>query len=91
MPVKFDTSVIVFLSVVFILLGISMALKYRSNRVLKLVFRIATGGIFLFILNWVGAMFNFELPLNLITALITGVFQIPGIAFLIIMKYFIYP
>lgn len=90
MPIKFDTSVMMFLLVVLVLLALVMALKSRAGKVIKIVFQLALGGVFLLIFNVIGSKANVTIPLNPLTAFFAGIFQIPGIAFLLIVKYIIY-
>jgi inhibitor of the pro-sigma K processing machinery len=90
MAMKLDYSVIAFLVVVLILLMIAVALKAKATRFLKLIFQLVAGVFFLIIFNLGGNLFNISIPLNPITAFFAGIFQIPGIAFLLIVKYIIY-
>jgi inhibitor of the pro-sigma K processing machinery len=90
MAIKLDYSVIAFLLVVLILLMVAIALKARATRFLKLIFQLAAGAVFLIVFNMAGNLFNIYIPLNPITAFFAGIFQIPGIAFLLIVKYIIY-
>jgi inhibitor of the pro-sigma K processing machinery len=88
--IKFDSSVMIFLLVVMVLLAIVMALKSKAKRVIKIAFQIVLGGVFLIVLNLIGKPLNITIPLNPLTAFFAGIFQIPGIAFLLIVKYIIY-
>lgn len=47
----------------------------------------AIGGLILFVLNWVGQYLHFELPINPITAFITGALGIPGFIYLLVVKF----
>lgn len=91
MPMKFDSNVVVFLLVVLVLLAIVMALKSRASKVIKIVFQLVLGGVFLLVFNMIGSKANVSIPLNPLTAFFAGIFQLPGIAFLLIVKYVIYP
>ena len=90
MDIKLDYNVLAFLVVVVILLMIVIALKAKATRFLKLIFQLAGGVVFLIVFNMAGNLFNISIPLNPVTAFFAGVFQIPGIAFLLIVKYIIY-
>ncbi|SEM85932.1 pro-sigmaK processing inhibitor BofA family protein [Lihuaxuella thermophila] len=46
----------------------------------------AVGGIVLFIVNLLGQYVHFHLPINPVTALITGWLGIPGLFYLIVVK-----
>jgi len=45
------------------------------------------GGIMLWVLNLVGAMFSFHIPINIISALIAGFFGIPGVIVIVIYNW----
>ncbi|MEA5092860.1 hypothetical protein SDC9_39235 [bioreactor metagenome] len=42
------------------------------------------GGIMLWVLNLVGGMFSFHIPITIISALIAGFFGIPGVVVIVI-------
>jgi inhibitor of the pro-sigma K processing machinery len=46
----------------------------------------AVGGIVLFIVNLLGQYVHFHIPINPVTALITGLLGIPGLLYLILVK-----
>lgn len=48
------------------------------------------GGAALWVLNWIGGLFGFSLPLNPATALIVGVLGIPGLVLVLLLKYWVY-
>ena len=81
--------------VLFALLGVfAFMLMTRSVRKpLKwMVFGIlytAIGGLALFLLNTVGQYIQFEIPVNPITAFIAGALGIPGIVYLVLVKFVI--
>lgn len=57
--------------------------------VFKLIYNGIVGGIMLWIVNFVGAYFNFAIGINPITALVAGFLGIPGVILLILFKLFI--
>ena len=57
--------------------------------VFKLIYNGIVGGIMLWIVNFVGAYFNFTIGINPITALVAGFLGIPGVVLLILFKLFI--
>jgi inhibitor of the pro-sigma K processing machinery len=91
MPIKLDGNVMTFLLVVLALLAIALAMRSRASKVIKIVFQLILGGVFLLVFNAVGNKFSITIPLNPLTAFFAGIFQIPGVAFLLIVKYIIYP
>ena len=55
----------------------------------KLVFNSIIGLVLLMLANYVGAYFDFSLPLNVLTVLIAGFLGIPGILLLICFQLLI--
>lgn len=56
---------------------------------IKLLINGIVGVVLLYVVNLVGAPFGFEIGINIWTALIAGIFGIPGVAVLGIAKFFI--
>lgn len=52
----------------------------------KLIYNGVIGGVMLWIVNLVGASFNFELGINFVSALVAGFLGIPGVVILIAFK-----
>ncbi|MDD4321229.1 MAG: pro-sigmaK processing inhibitor BofA family protein [Acidaminococcaceae bacterium] len=51
---------------------------------LSFVWNGVIGGIMLWLLNLVGGIFAFHIPINIISALIAGFFGIPGVVVIVI-------
>ena len=51
----------------------------------KLIINSFLGGLIIFIINTIGATWNFHIGLNVITALIVGILGIPGAILLMIL------
>lgn len=49
----------------------------------------AVGALVLFLLNLAGEWVDFRLPINPVTAFITGVLGVPGLVYLILVKVFL--
>ena len=56
--------------------------------IFKLLINAAVGFALLFLANFVGGFFNFEIPVNLLTCVISGVFGVPGVIFLVVVLIF---
>ena len=56
--------------------------------IFKLLINAVVGFLLLFLANFVGGFFDFSIPVNLLTCLISGVFGIPGVIFLIVVVLF---
>ncbi len=81
------------LAIVFLLLAavMSAVVVFKiAAAPIKLIFKImlnALSGFLLLILaNLISGFFDFSIGINLISCLISGVFGIPGVAFLILLK-----
>ena len=57
--------------------------------IIKLIGNSIIGGIIIFLINVVGANFNFHIGLNIVTALVVGILGIPGAVLLIILTLFL--
>lgn len=49
----------------------------------------ALGGMILFLVNLLGTWFQFEIPINPVTAMIAGLLGLPGLFYLVCVKLFI--
>ncbi len=56
--------------------------------IFKLLINAVIGFVLLFLANFVGGFFNFEIPVNLLTCVISGVFGVPGVIFLVVVLIF---
>ena len=71
--------------VIFVLIKI---LSAPIRLIFKLLINTAVGFLILFLVNLIGGYFGFSLEMNLINALITGIFGIPGVIVLILIQLF---
>lgn len=55
----------------------------------KLIINGVVGAILLVLVNAVGGLFNLQIGINAVTALIAGFFGVPGVIFLIIFSLFL--
>lgn len=53
---------------------------------LKLLVNSILGAIIIFIINWIGVIFNFHIGLNIITSIVVGILGIPGAILLVILN-----
>lgn len=77
---SFITGIIVLAFVVW-LFGKSLKL------LLKFIVNSLVGFVILLLFNFFGGLVGIHLPINIITAFVTGIFGIPGILILLILKY----
>lgn len=78
--VNFVMAGLFLLVIIFIIAQIIMK---PIKLVWKLVINSIIGLVLLMLTNYIGAYFNFSLPLNILTVLISGFLGIPGILLLI--------
>lgn len=89
---KFDFNVILYISLVILLALFALSLKFKSTAIIKGALKIAFAGICIYLFNlFIGKAINFTIPLNPVTAAVTGLLGIPGIFLVIIIMYAIYP
>lgn len=53
----------------------------------KLALNAIVGGITLLLINFIGGFFGLYIPINIITALITGILGVPGVVMILILQY----
>lgn len=56
------------------------------KRICKIFFNSVLGALILYVINIIGANFNFHIGLNWCTVIGTGVLGIPGVVLIIVMK-----
>ena len=86
MTLQFGITFIIAVAILFIVLKI---LSLPMKLIIKLVVNGLIGGITIWLINLIGANFGFTIALNWITALIVGIFGIPGAIVLAIIQIFI--
>ena len=72
-------------------LAIFIILKILSapfKLIMKLVINGLIGGVIIYIINWIGAGFGFELPLEWWSAILVGLLGIPGAIILVLIQLF---
>ncbi|KMK74443.1 pro-sigmaK processing inhibitor BofA family protein [Alkalihalobacillus pseudalcaliphilus] len=55
----------------------------------QLSVRFIVGALLLFLINVVGSSFNFHIPINGVTASVSGILGVPGVVMLVLVKQFI--
>ena len=65
-----DTNtIIIFLSCIMTIILFGKILLLPLKKILKLVINSILGGLLILIINYIGAMFNFHIGLNIVTAI----------------------
>lgn len=74
---------------IFILFILAWLLVIPAKIIGKLVINALIGGLLLFLFNIVGAFFNVQIGVNIITALVVGFLGVPGLIAIVIIKIII--
>lgn len=72
---------------IIIVFAFGKALKAPLKLAVKLLVNGIIGGIVIVIINLIGQNFEFQISLNIFSALIVGTLGVPGVILLIILKY----
>jgi len=86
MSVQFGT-VFAYIIGIILLFLLARVFLVPIKIILRLLYNALLGGIILLLINFVGGIFAFHIPLNFITALLTGFLGIPGIILLVILNF----
>jgi inhibitor of the pro-sigma K processing machinery len=80
--------IIIGLIILLLLVGAPLKpLRFAGKTMIKII----VGALLLFGLNIVGTQINLHIPINLVTASITGILGIPGLAALAVIQMYILP
>lgn len=81
-----SNSIIIYLACICFLFLFGKLFILPIKTIIKLVLNSIIGAILIYIINIVGGIFNFHLGLNLVTTIFTGIFGIPGVVLLVVIK-----
>lgn len=81
------TVVLMIAAAVLLLMLFIRIIRLPLKWMFKGLLHAAVGFVALFIFNFLGSWINVELELNLFNALITGIFGVPGVIILLVIKY----
>ena len=76
-------SILILVLVVLVVFALVKILSAPIRLIFKLLINTAIGFAILFFVNLIGSAFGFSLEMNVMNALITGIFGIPGAIFLL--------
>ena len=79
-------NIITYLACIFFLFIFGRIFIIPIKTIYKLIINSVLGGIIIFVINLIGAFFDFHIGLNLITSIFVGVLGIPGAIVIIIIK-----
>ncbi len=79
---------LVYIGCIVMILIIGKILIFPLKKIFKLVMNSAIGAMLIYIINLVGANFNFHIGLNWWTILCSGILGIPGVILVVLLKLF---
>lgn len=84
---NFDfNNIIAYVACLFFLFIFGKLFIVPIKTILKLIINSILGGVLIFIINIIGATFNFHIGLNIITSIFVGILGIPGAIVIVIIK-----
>jgi len=84
-----DNNIITYLACICFIFIFGRIFIVPLKKVLKLVLNSVLGGLTIYIINLIGAGFNFHIGLNVFTSILVGLLGLPGAVCLIIIKLLI--
>ncbi len=72
---------------ILLIMAFGKALKVPVKIAVKLLINGLLGGAVILLINLLGQYLNFQISLNVLSALIVGTLGLPGIILLIVLKY----
>ncbi len=79
---------LVYIGCIVMILIIGKIFIFPLKKIFKLVMNSAIGAMLIYIINLVGANFNFHIGLNWWTILCSGILGIPGVILVVLLKLF---
>jgi inhibitor of the pro-sigma K processing machinery len=83
-----QTTAIIIIIVIFVLIILAI-LRKPIKILLKLALNTLIGFLSLFVLNWLGAFIGVSIAVNWINALLVGIFGVPGVALILLLKWLV--
>lgn len=80
---------IVLVAAVVAVIVVAKMLAWPVKKIMKLAANAIVGAIMIILVNTFGASIGITINFNILSALIAGIFGIPGVIFLIILGFFI--
>ena len=84
------TTVLLVVGVFIALYVLIKILTAPIKLIFKLLINALLGFLLLFLANLIGGFFDFSIPVNVLTCLISGFFGVPGVIFLVIVMIFFF-
>ena len=81
-----DSNIITYLACICFIFIFGRIFIIPIKKLLKLILNSILGGIIIFIINLIGANFQFHIELNIFTSIVIGLLGLPGAVCLVIIK-----
>lgn len=82
-------NIIAYIACIFFLFIFGKVFIVPIKTIIKLVINSVLGGVVIFLINFIGAYFNFHIGLNIITSIFVGLLGIPGAVVVVSLKLLI--
>lgn len=83
------SSIITYLACICFIFVFGRIFIVPIKKVLKLILNSLLGGLAIYIINLIGAGFNFHIGLNVFTSVLVGILGVPGVICIVILKIFV--
>lgn len=83
------SSIITYLACICFIFVFGRIFIVPIKKVLKLILNSLLGGLAIYIINLIGAGFNFHIGLNVFTSILVGILGVPGVICIVILKIFL--
>ena len=77
----------IFIVAIIAVIIIAKLLSWPFRKIIKLIINVVVGLILILIVNNFGAGIGLHIPFNEVTAIVSGIFGIPGVICLVILHY----
>ena len=84
-----SNSIVIYLACLIVIFIVGKIFYLPLKKVMKLLINSILGGFLIYIVNIIGTSFNFHIGINAVTAIFSGIFGVPGVCVLILVKLFI--
>ena len=83
------TEYIVLIVAAIAVIIVAKLLAWPIKKIIKLAINVGLGVLMIYLVSTFGGAIGITIPFNIVTALIAGVFGVPGVILLIIIGFFI--
>ena len=83
------SSIITYLACICFIFVFGRIFIVPIKKVLMLILNSLLGGLAIYIINLIGAGFNFHIGLNVFTSVLVGILGVPGVICIVILKIFV--